>query len=80
MSINPARTFGSALRAQMFTSLWIYFAAPSLGMLLAAQVRLWVKGAHPVRCAKLHHENSARCIFCAYQAVRQPQAVTGGSL
>jgi aquaporin Z len=80
MSINPARTFGSALRAQIFTSLWIYFAAPSLGMMLAAQVRLWVKGARHVRCAKLHHDNSARCIFCAYQEARKPQPVTGGSL
>jgi aquaporin Z len=80
MSINPARTVGSALRAQIFTSLWIYFVAPSLGMLLAAQVRLWVKGASHVRCAKLHHENNMRCIFCAYQKARKSQPVTGGSL
>ncbi len=28
MSLNPARTFGSALSAQVWTALWIYFLAP----------------------------------------------------
>jgi aquaporin Z len=36
-SINPARTFGSAIFAQVFTSIWIYFTAPLLGMLASAQ-------------------------------------------
>jgi aquaporin Z len=80
MSINPARTFGSAVWAHIWTSLWIYFAAPSLGMLIAAQVRLWAKGAGKVRCAKLHHHNSMRCIFCAYQEARTSQPVRGGSI
>ena len=40
MSMNPARTFGSALAAQLWTSLWIYFTAPPLGMLAAAEVSL----------------------------------------
>ena len=35
-SINPARTFGSAIFPPLFTSLWIYFTAPLLGMLTAA--------------------------------------------
>jgi aquaporin Z len=74
MSMNPARTFGSALRAQLWTSLWIYFAAPPLGMLAAAQVRLWLSGARGVRCAKLHHQNDKRCIFCVYQQ-SQPAGV-----
>lgn len=38
MSLNPARTFASALWAGEFTGLWIYFLAPALGMLLAAEV------------------------------------------
>ena len=33
MSMNPARTFGSALFARNWTALWIYFTAPPLGML-----------------------------------------------
>ena len=76
MSMNPARTFGSALAAQLWTSLWIYFTAPPLGMLAAAEVYRWQKGAHAVRCAKLHHHNDKRCIFrCGYQAAetRSPQ-------
>jgi aquaporin Z len=38
MSLNPARTLGSALWAGQFTALWVYFSAPVLGMLLAAEV------------------------------------------
>jgi aquaporin Z len=38
MSLNPARTLGSAVWAGQFTSLWVYFSAPVLGMLLAAEV------------------------------------------
>ena len=69
MSMNPARTFGSALPAQLWTALWVYFTAPLLGMLLAAEAYLRVKGAHQVFCAKLHHHNDKRCIFrCGHQA------------
>lgn len=38
MSMNPARTLASALPAQVWTAIWIYFIAPLLGMLLAAEV------------------------------------------
>jgi aquaporin Z len=62
MSMNPARTFASALPAHLWTALWVYFIAPPLGMLLAAVFYLWLKG-HPVFCAKLHHDNDKRCIF-----------------
>ena len=76
MSMNPARSFGSALAAHLWTSLWLYFTAPPLGMLAAAEVYRWQKGAKTVLCAKLHHHNDKRCIFrCGYQAVqvRSPQ-------
>jgi aquaporin Z len=63
MSMNPARTFGSALVGQLWQNLWIYFTAPPLGMLLAAEVYRQRKGAHRVYCAKFHHHNSQRCIF-----------------
>jgi aquaporin Z len=67
MSLNPARTLGSALGARTFDALWIYFAAPPLGMLLAAEARRRSGGLASVLCAKYHHENSERCIFrCAY--------------
>jgi aquaporin Z len=38
MSMNPARTLGSALAAHVFSHLWIYFVAPPLGMLAAAEI------------------------------------------
>ncbi len=63
MSLNPARTFGSAFAAQAWNALWVYFTAPPLGMLLAAEVYLRLKGARSVLCAKLHHHNNQRCIF-----------------
>jgi len=63
MSMNPARTFGSAFSAQAWNAVWIYFTAPPLGMLLAAETYLRLKGVGNVLCAKLHHHNNERCIF-----------------
>src|SRR5215471_13876497 len=63
MSTNPARTFGSALHANYWHALWIYFIAPALGMLAAGQLFLLVRGGAPPYCAKLHHANRERCIF-----------------
>ncbi len=72
MSMNPARTFGSAFFARTWTALWIYFTAPPLGMLLAAELYLRRKGLHSVLCAKLHHCNSKRCIFrCNFGSLGQ---------
>ena len=69
MSMNPARSLGSAVAAMTWSSLWIYFLAPPIGMLLAAEVRLRSRGLHSILCAKLHHENHERCIFrCGYPA------------
>jgi aquaporin Z len=68
MSLNPARTFGSAAAAMRWEAFWIYLVAPPLGMLAAAELRLRIMGARPVLCAKLHHENNQRCIFrCGYR-------------
>jgi len=64
MSMNPARTLGSAFSAELWTGLWIYFTAPPLGMLGAAELYLWRKGRIAVKCCKLHHNNDKRCIFC----------------
>jgi len=67
MSMNPARTFGSAFCADEWTALWIYFTAPPAAMLLAAMLYRFRRGAHRVFCAKLHHCTSQRCIFnCRY--------------
>ena len=63
MSMNPARTFGSALLARDFPGLWIYFTAPPLGMLLAAELFTRRFGLQRVLCAKLHHPARPPCIF-----------------
>ncbi|NJM68648.1 MAG: aquaporin family protein [Acaryochloris sp. RU_4_1] len=68
MSMNPARTLASAIPAQNWTAIWVYFTAPILGMVLAAEVYVRWKGPQAVRCAKLHHHNHKRCIFrCGYR-------------
>lgn len=79
MSMNPARTFGSALFAANWTAIWIYFTAPPLGMLAAAQLYLARHGRQGVACAKLHHQNSKRCIFCEYHGARIPAPVPQGT-
>jgi aquaporin Z len=67
MSMNPARTFGSAFSADEWTALWVYFTAPPAAMLLASLVYRFRNGPKVVFCAKLHHRNNQRCIFkCRY--------------
>lgn len=69
MSMNPARTFASALPAQLWTDYWLYLTAPLIGMLSAAEWYVRINGIHRVLCAKLHHHNDVRCIFhCNYMA------------
>ena len=63
MSMNPARSFGPALHANYWHVLWLYFIAPTLGMLLAAEMFLRIRGGVLPFCAKLHHANNKRCIF-----------------
>jgi aquaporin Z len=63
MSMNPARSFASAFPAKIFEGLWIYFLAPPIGMLLAAELYVRLRSAKAVYCAKYHHDNEKRCIF-----------------
>ena len=63
MSMNPARTFGSAIVGNMWTGWWIYFTAPPLAMLAAAEVYVRTRGLKRVFCAKFDHAGIARCIF-----------------
>ncbi len=63
MSMNPARSLASAVPSGSWRGLWVYFSAPLLGMLLAAE--LFVATRAPERaggCAKLLHRFP--CIFC----------------
>ncbi len=80
MSINPARTLGSAIPARSFRGLWIYFTAPPLAMLSAAELYVAVVGIDHVYCAKFNHDGHVRCIFnCRIELMpgRNP-AVSGG--
>jgi aquaporin Z len=75
MSMNPARSVASALPAGSWNTLWVYLVAPPTGMLLAAALYARVKGRAAVRCAKLDHGGTARCIFrCGFRLVAPPPA------
>ena len=65
MSINPARTLGSALPSGIWTSVWIYLTAPILGMVAAAELFLFLK-RQPAACPKYFHGTRQRCIFCGH--------------
>lgn len=70
MSMNPARTFASALPPRLWMALWVYFTAPILGMLAAAELYRRLAGLRRVYCAKLNHHTDRRCIFrCNYPAL-----------
>jgi len=63
MSMNPARTLGSAVFADTWTGWWVYFTAPPLAMIGAAELYVRTRGLKRVLCAKLDHSGTARCIF-----------------
>jgi aquaporin Z len=67
MSMNPARSFASAALAQHWNHLWLYFAAPLLGMVGGAQLYRRVTAGRRLACAKLQHAAEVRCIHCGYQ-------------
>lgn len=78
MSMNPARSFASALIAHNWQHLWIYFTAPPAGMLLAAELFVRTRGLGAVLCAKLCHDSPHpcifRCSFCSHAASEPAQA------
>jgi aquaporin Z len=74
MSMNPARTFGSALIGHTYTAGWIYFTAPPLAMLLAAEIYHRVKVSYDEVCAKLHHAPMHQCIHCRQRTNEPPIA------
>jgi aquaporin Z len=71
MSMNPARSLGSALGSGIWSDFWIYATAPLVGMIAAAEIHARVRGLHRVYCAKLVHDRSTlHCIFrCTYGAL-----------
>ncbi len=65
-SMNPARTFASAAVSGSFQAFWIYVLAPPAGMLAAAYLNRSVAALPSIRCAKLIHDSSTRCIHCGF--------------
>jgi aquaporin Z len=80
MSMNPARSFASALVAGRWTALWIYFTAPPLGMLAASEAYVRWPGARRVLCAKLDHGGAGRCIFNCEVDAKPPLAASHRTL
>ncbi len=63
MSINPARSFASALLAHVWTAFWIYYFAPPLGMLTAAEIYRRVSNLKTRSiCCKLCPNGDTPCI------------------
>lgn len=62
MSINPARTFASALPSQIWDFIWIYFVGPLAGMLLGAELYLRIWGRPEILCTKLCPNARYSCI------------------
>ncbi|MBL9030941.1 MAG: aquaporin [Phycisphaerae bacterium] len=61
MSMNPARTLGSAVHARDFAAWWVYATAPAVAMLAAAWVFVATDGH--AYCAKLDHRGDSACPF-----------------
>jgi aquaporin Z len=70
MSMNPARSFASALPAGLWEFLWIYFTAPVAGMLLGVEAFRRLRLSRRWFCAKLVHDGRYRCIHCGHDPVQ----------
>lgn len=73
-SMNPARTFASALLARDWRAFWVYLVAPTLAMTLAAEAYRAELAARRVRdagCAKVLHAADEPCIFCGQPGVER---------
>ena len=63
--MDPARTLGSAVAGAVWDDLWIYFTAPPLAALLAAEVFFRVSSAAGIERARLAHGRDADTFLCA---------------
>ncbi len=66
MSMNAARTVGSAVVAEDWTAVWVYLVAPLAGMLLAAELFVRRRGTVDLPCGKFAHAEP--CLFCDHVA------------
>jgi aquaporin Z len=61
MSLNPARSFASAVIAHSFRGFWIYLTAPVSGMLLGVELQRQLGARHSRLCGKLNHSETIAC-------------------
>lgn len=58
--MNPARSFASALPSGIWTAFWIYILAPVTGMLLAAEVFLFIQKRKSFARYQKHPQSSSK--------------------
>jgi aquaporin Z len=63
VGLNPARSTGSAVFADVWTAFWVYLSAPVVGMLTAAAIYVRMAGPSAVLCAKLEPSVRHLCPF-----------------
>jgi aquaporin Z len=63
MSLNPARTFGSAIVGNVWIGWWIYLTAPVLGMLAGIELHRLIARGHQRLCGKLNHSGGSACFI-----------------
>lgn len=71
MSINPARSFGSAVWAHLWEGFWIYLSAPLLGMLTGVELQRRLTTRHERLCGKLNHDETVTC-FVRCDCLKEP--------
>ena len=71
MSINPARTFGSAVWAHLWAGFWIYLSAPLLGMLAGVELQRRLTTRRERLCGKLSHDETITC-FVRCDCLKEP--------
>jgi aquaporin Z len=73
MSINPARSFGSALLARSWSGFWIYLTAPVAGMLCGVELQRLLTRRHERLCGKLSHDETITC-FVRCSCLKETEA------
>jgi len=63
MSMNPARSFGSALFAHNWSGFWIYCTAPIAGMFSGIELHRAITKRHQRLCGKLVHSRRVNCFI-----------------
>jgi aquaporin Z len=77
-SINPARTVGSAVFAHVWTALWLYFAAPLLGMMSAAEAYTRIENSPATQPGIRHYFTHRHLIQRNVLPDERPTRAAGG--